>query len=168
MPGAISDAEQTKARIDELLKSEGLDSIVGPIDQFRPNWTLGDKGREALARYDQLKGAAFLQAYGLLRGGGAITDIEGKKAEQAMARLDRAQSEPEFRTALKDFRDAIGTGVSKLKQEGWRQRSGRTGGARRATSGQCSFSRCARPNFGAVGRKNNRRQDLRQDRRSMV
>lgn len=115
LPGAIADAEATKTKIDELLKNEGLNSIVGPLDQYRPTWLLGQSGNDALARYNQLKGQAFLQAYGLLRGGGAITDIEGKKAESAMARLDRAQSEPEFRQALRDFRDAIDTGVRKLR-----------------------------------------------------
>ncbi|OAF05469.1 hypothetical protein AYJ54_00760 [Bradyrhizobium centrolobii] len=125
LPGAVADAEQTKTKIDQLLNNEGLDSIVGPLDQFRPSWTLGEKGRDALARYNQLKGSAFLQAYGLLRGGGAITEVEGKKAEDAMARLDRAQSEADFRTALKDFRDAIDAGVSKLKA--------RAGGGAQAT-----------------------------------
>jgi flagellar protein FlgJ len=76
---------------------------------------LGEKGNDALARYKQLQGQAFLQAYNLLKGGGAITDIEGKKAESAMARLDRAQSEDTFKEALKDFRDAIESGITKLK-----------------------------------------------------
>jgi hypothetical protein len=115
LPGAVSDAEQTKTKIDQLLNSEGLDSIVGPLDQFRPSWTLGEKGRDALARYNQLKGSAFLSAYGLLKGGGAITEVEGKKAEDAMARMDRAQSEADFKQALRDFRDAIDVGVAKLK-----------------------------------------------------
>lgn len=115
LPAAVSDAEQTKAKIDQLLSNKGLDSIVGPIDQFRPSWTMGEGGRDALARYNQLKGSAFLSAYGLLKGGGAITEVEGKKAEDAMARLDRAQSEGDFRTALKDFRDAIDVGVAKLR-----------------------------------------------------
>jgi hypothetical protein len=115
LPGALADAERTKASIDQLLKHEGLSSIVGPLDQYRPSWSLGEAGNDALARYKQLQGQAFLQAYNLLKGGGAITDIEGKKAEAAMARLDRAQSEETFKEALKDFRDAIESGVNKLK-----------------------------------------------------
>lgn len=117
VPGAIADAEATKAKIDELIKHEGLSSIVGSFDQYRPSWTLGEKGNDALARYKQLQGQAFLQAYNLLKGGGAITDIEGKKAESAMARLDRAQSEETFKQALQDFRDAIEAGVNKLKMK---------------------------------------------------
>ena len=115
LPGALADAERTKTNIDQLLNHEGLNSIVGSLDQYRPTWMLGEKGNDALARYKQLQGQAFLQAYNLLKGGGAITDIEGKKAEAAMARLDRAQSEDTFKEALKDFRDAIESGVAKLK-----------------------------------------------------
>jgi hypothetical protein len=92
LPGALADAERTKASIDQLLNHEGLGSIVGPLDQYRPSWSLGESGNDALARYKQLQGQAFLQAYNLLKGGGAITDIEGKKAEAAMARLDRAKT----------------------------------------------------------------------------
>lgn len=115
LPGAVSDAEQTTKKINELLDHKGLDSIVGSIDQFRPAWTMSAEGKDALARYNQLKGTAFLQAYGLLRGGGAITEVEGVKAENAMARMDRSQSEGEFKAALKDFRDAVQVGLQKMR-----------------------------------------------------
>lgn len=52
----------------------------------------------------------------MLKGGGQITEIEGMKAEQAMARMDRAQSEAEFKQALTDFRDAVKAGMDKLRQ----------------------------------------------------
>lgn len=51
----------------------------------------------------------------MLKGGGAITDIEGQKAGDAMARLDRAQSEDEAKAALRDFRKAVDIGLTKLK-----------------------------------------------------
>lgn len=59
------------------------------------------------ARMDQLTGKAFLQAFESLKGGGQITQIEGEKATAAMARLKAAQSEPEYREALKDFRGSV-------------------------------------------------------------
>jgi flagellar protein FlgJ len=77
---------------------------------------MGSQGRDALARYDQLKGKAFLQAYSTLRGGGAITEVEGEKATNALARLNRAQDEETARTALKDFRDVVQTGVQRLRE----------------------------------------------------
>lgn len=52
---------------------------------------------------DQLQGQAFLQAYQGLRGGGQITEVEGKKAEQAMARLNAAQKDEDFLGAVKEL-----------------------------------------------------------------
>lgn len=120
----LATAEQAMREIDELANHPGLSSILGPLDQYRPSWSMGAQGRDALARYNQAKGRAFLQAYATLKGGGQITEIEGIKAEQAMARMDRAQDEAEFRQALKDFRDAIETGMRKL-----RERAGVSGSA---------------------------------------
>lgn len=112
----LAAADRTIQEIDALVKHPGLDSIVGPLDQYRGSTFLGSEGRDALARYDQLKGRAFLQAYAILKGGGPITNIEGQKAEDAMARMKRALSEDDFRTALKDFRDAVAEGMQKLRQ----------------------------------------------------
>lgn len=116
LPADLMQADQTIKNIDELLTSKGLDSIVGSVDQFRPSWTMGADGRDALTRLKQLQGGAFLQAYGLLKGGGQITEVEGGKAQDAMARMDRSLDEPHFRAALKDFRDAVEQGVAKMKE----------------------------------------------------
>jgi len=117
LPVDLATAERTVKEIDELINHPGLSAIVGPMDQFRPSWLLGDAGRDALARYNQAKGRSFLQAYATLKGGGQITEIEGLKAEQAMARMDRAQGEAEFKRALEDFRDAVRDGMAKLRQQ---------------------------------------------------
>lgn len=114
--GADIDAEQTKKKIDEFVSSKGFNEVFGQLDQYRPSWTHSNEGTDALARYKQLKGTAFLSAYTMLKGGGAITDIEGQKAGDAMARLDRAQSEDEAKAALGDFRKAVDIGLTKLKR----------------------------------------------------
>lgn len=115
IPAALIDAEETTKKIDDLLKNEGLDSVVGSLDQYRPSWALGESGRKALSQLEQLQGGAFLQAFNTLKGGGAITEIEGQKAERAIARMQRYQSENDFKEALMDFRDAVKTGVRKLQ-----------------------------------------------------
>lgn len=122
LPTDLATADQAITELDELIAHPGLSTIAGSFDQYRPAWTMGAKGKDALARFNQAKGRAFLQAFGMLKGGGQITEIEGIKAEQAMARMDRAQSEPEFIQALKDFRDAVASGREKLIQ-----RAGMTG-----------------------------------------
>ena len=114
LPTDLKAADDTVKQIDQLIASPGVNAIVGPMDQYRPSWTMGGSGRDALARYNQLKGKAFLQAYGMLKGGGQITEVEGQKAQDAMARMDRAQDETTFIQALKDFRDAVTEGRQKL------------------------------------------------------
>lgn len=56
---------------------------------------------------DQIQGQAFLQAYQSLRGGGQITEVEGKKAEQAFARLNTAQSDADYLDAVKELRSVL-------------------------------------------------------------
>jgi hypothetical protein len=109
-------AKDTIKKIDTFLtNTDGIAQMVGSFDQYRPNWTMGDKGREALTQFNQLKGKAFLEAYAALKGGGAITEMEGTKAGQALERMDRSLSEKEFMAAVKDFRDAVDIGMKKLQ-----------------------------------------------------
>ena len=51
----------------------------------------------------QLQGQTFLQAYQTLRGGGAITDIEGAKGTAALNAMNTAQTEEAFNKAADDF-----------------------------------------------------------------
>jgi hypothetical protein len=114
--GADLDAEATVKKIDQFTSSKGFSQIFGQLDQYRPSWTMDCDGTDALARYEQLTGVAFLSAYSMLKGGGAITDIEGQKAGAAMARLNRAQSEGEAKKALEDFKEAVDMGLKKLRR----------------------------------------------------
>lgn len=129
LPTDLATAEQAITELDELINHPGLSAIAGPMDQYRPSWAMGAEGRDALARFNQAKGRAFLQAFGMLKGGGQITEVEGLKAEQAMARMDRAQSEAEFKRALEDFRDAVKTGMDKMRQRAGAKAGGAAGAA---------------------------------------
>jgi len=76
----------------------------------------GSNTADYKARHDQLKGTVFLEAYQMLKGGGQITEIEGKKAESAMSRMDSAQSEVEYVRAAREFNQAVQAGARKLEQ----------------------------------------------------
>lgn len=115
IPAAVITAETTAKQIQGLLDSKGFESIFGSLDQYRPSWTMGASGKDALARWEQLQGTGFLQAFETLKGGGAITEMEGRKAGDAIARLQRYQSEAEARQALQDFKEAVETGMRKLR-----------------------------------------------------
>ncbi len=110
--------------IDEILNDPGLNGVVGPIQGGGGNNVddLGlaariyyrGKGLALIQKINQLQSTTWLAARQMLKGGGAITDYESKKAEAAMARLSRAQDEDGFRAALQDLKDAIEAGRAKL------------------------------------------------------
>jgi len=113
IPAAEVSAESLGSKIDSLLNDPYLSQVTGPLQGRMPNIT-GDAQR-VQSKIDQLSGEAFLQARQMLKGGGAITDFESQKAEAAMARLNTAQNDEDFVAALKEFKDAITTGLRKLQ-----------------------------------------------------
>lgn len=116
LPKTIASGEQTLKIIDELLRHPGRATATGLSGTIDPrNYVAGTQARDFQVRLDQLKGKAFLEAYSMLKGGGQITEIEGQKAENAMARLDRAQSDEEYVQALTDMQDVIRKGMERAK-----------------------------------------------------
>lgn len=105
LPLVEFNAENITRRVDELLADPGFKGIIGLKDYT--GILPGTPEQGALGRLKQIQGAAFLQAYQSLKGGGQITEIEGQKAEEALARLNRAQSEESFREAAEDFNREI-------------------------------------------------------------
>lgn len=121
---SMTDAESVISLIDEIAKDPALPGVTGSleggggnnVDEFSMGRRAyyGDAGLAVVQKIAQLQGNAWLGARALLKGGGAITDYESKKAEGAMARLSRAQGDAEFQAALKDLKDAIRDGMAKL------------------------------------------------------
>lgn len=128
-------AARTIKQIDDFVNSKGFSEVFGAIDQFRPNWTMSDKGRESLSQFKQLSGRAFLEGRTLLKGGGAITDFESAKAEAAIARLERSLNEQDAKMALKDFQDAVREGVAKLRAKAGTSGTSAASSAPSATTG---------------------------------
>lgn len=92
------------------------------LDHALALWTAGCRIRPKTPHASKaclivLQGGAFLQARQLLKGGGAITDYEGRKAEEAFARLNKAQSPADFKAALDDFNYFVQQGVKKLQSQ---------------------------------------------------
>jgi hypothetical protein len=55
----------------------------------------------------QIEGKTFLEAFESLRGGGAITEVEGAKGQQAISRMNKAQSEVEYIKAARELQDVV-------------------------------------------------------------
>lgn len=115
LASARETAKMVEKGVTDLLKDPGLDNVVGPVNSRLP--TFFPSSVRAETQIDALKGQAFLQARQMLKGGGAITDYEGAKAEAAFARMNNAQSPEDFRTALTDFNTAVQEGVKKLEAQ---------------------------------------------------
>jgi len=105
LPKVQSESQRTVALIDRALRHPGREVATGASSRLDPrNFLPGTEATNFRVLLDQLRGGTFLQAFQSLRGGGAITETEGRKAEQAIARLDTAQSDEEFIKALEDLR----------------------------------------------------------------
>jgi hypothetical protein len=130
LPKVIDTAEMTLNEIDGLIGKRdgdgnllrgqnphpGFQDAVGATYLPGLRFVPGTQAANFQARFDQIKGGAFLQAYETLKGGGAITNIEGEKGTSALNRMQLAQSEKEFITAAREFQAVIKTGVERAKK----------------------------------------------------
>jgi len=129
----LQDAERTQQRqkqiiqstvlvdqIDALLFDPALDQALGLEGFLRSkaaDLRLDQDTARVKGRLDQIVGKTFLQAYETLKGGGQITELEGKKAQEAQARLSTAQKPEDFREALREYRFYIEQGIKRLQGE---------------------------------------------------
>lgn len=118
--GAVAKGEQAVALIDQIANDPALPSILGIVQGNIPAGTPviggGQTGADLGAKIEQLQGQVFLEAFESLKGGGAITEIEGQKAERAKARLNRAQSPEAYRVALNELREVIELGMERARK----------------------------------------------------
>ncbi len=115
LPGNASMAGLINDQVEALKNDPYLPNMLGPIDSVLPN-TSEDAAR-VQGKMDQLSGGAFLQARQMLKGGGAITDFESGRAEQAFIRMNAAQSVEDYKAALDEFNAAVQAGVKKLEAQ---------------------------------------------------
>lgn len=102
---AYRTATQTLQNIDGVLKHPGIRMGTGMSSVL--NAIPGSDGYDFSLRVDQLKGQAFLQAFESLKGGGQITEAEGRKATEAIARLNTRLSTADFKVAVQELRDIV-------------------------------------------------------------
>lgn len=111
LPNVIANAEQTLKTIQSvksdpyLSRGTGMTSVLNNVP--------GTGGYDFGQKVEQLRGKTFLEAFNSLKGGGAITDVEGRKAENAIARLSTGQSEKSFREALNELEEVVTIGMER-------------------------------------------------------
>lgn len=119
-PKSIQQTDQLLTAIDDTLSdTEGLEQSVGGVGGLLGRQaeafpvTAGQ--RRFIPRLEQLKGKAFLQAFESLKGGGQITEIEGKKASDAIARLNTVQDPQDFVKSLQELREIVLSARARLQ-----------------------------------------------------
>jgi hypothetical protein len=142
LPKVITRAEEGLRLIDEMIGKQEVRDASGKVIQAatKPHpgfndtvgtlWSVvarnipGTDAADFRARFDQIKGASFLEAFESLKGGGAITEAEGIKATDAINRMSLAQSEKEFMSAARDLQEVVRKGVANAQRK-----AGGAGGA---------------------------------------
>jgi len=105
LPGVANDTENSIARIDELLKHPGLSQSVGVLLGRLPAVT--GPALDFQERLKQVSSAAWTNAVQTMRGLGALSNAEGARLVELNARLGRAKTEADFRTALRDAGESM-------------------------------------------------------------
>lgn len=113
MQNAASVAADALAVIDKAIAHPGRAISTGGTSLLMADRIPGTDAADFRAVRKQIEGKAFLQAFETLKGGGQITEIEGRKATEAIARLDVAQSDEEYLQALNDLRDVVARGYER-------------------------------------------------------
>lgn len=117
LPKVIQQGEDTIRLVDDLLKAPGKKLAVGTSSLLQIQHIPGTDAKEFMVRLNQLKGKQFLEAFQSLKGGGQITEVEGKKATEAISRMDNANTEADFDRAANEFKEIIRAGVSRAKEK---------------------------------------------------
>lgn len=121
LPGMQLVVDTMTSDINELLQHPGLDKATG-FRSVLKSIPGGDAANfEALLK--KVQGQAFLAQFEKLRGAGAITDVEGLKATNALASLDLAQDSKQFRAQLKGALETLKKGQEVLRQKAGRPAS---------------------------------------------
>jgi hypothetical protein len=114
-PQSVENANNMLSVLDKAINHPGRELATGFSSTFNKFQPAGSQARDFLTVTDQIKGAAFLQAFESLKGGGQITEVEGKKGTDAIARLNEAQSEGEYLAALNDFKAIVTRGKERAE-----------------------------------------------------
>lgn len=114
LPNVTAQAETMLGMINDLKTDKRRAGSTGGFDHFF-NAIPGTSGYDYQQKVNQLQGQTFLQAFNALKGAGQITEIEGKKATEALGRLNTAQSDDAFLTALNDLEGIVKAGVERAK-----------------------------------------------------
>lgn len=114
LPQVLEKATNITAQLQSLEMDPHLPNMVGPVAGRQPN--ISADAERVQAKMDQITGAAFLQAFESLKGGGQITEIEGRKATEAITMLQNVRMKPDdYKAAIDALKKIVRNGVIRAK-----------------------------------------------------
>ena len=119
-PQVEATAKKTINQVRNLLKHPGFRAAVGAINLEKafssvPLLGEGTEVTDFNLALEQVKGGQFLEAIKSLRGTGAITEMEGRAATQAISDMSTAQSEEAFTNSANDFINIVQGALDRAK-----------------------------------------------------
>jgi hypothetical protein len=112
----IANAQQAINDLDAILNHPAKNTYTGGGALNPGQYIPGSQGVDFRNRMEHAKGQAFLSAFDMLRGGGAISDAEGNKATAAINRMNQSLSTKDFDAAIKDAQKILQDGIERAKQ----------------------------------------------------
>ena len=108
LPKVVAKSDEMVRVIDDLIKHPGRKTATGFSSVIDPrNYVPGTDAYNFAALHNQIAGQAFLQAFESIKGGGQITEVEGKKATQAITRIKQGLSDAEYVKELNTLRQIV-------------------------------------------------------------
>lgn len=116
LPRVEQNAAQTLDILERMEKHPGREGSTGFIQGMLPSRTGEQVDFQSLV--DQTQGQSFLQAFQMLKGGGQITEIEGKKATDAISRLGNQRlSDKDYLQAISDLKEVVANGLARARKQ---------------------------------------------------
>ena len=147
LPNIIDNGNYQIQLLDRMKDHPGLKYATG-VYSLAPTIP-GTEQADFRALKDQITGGQFLQAYQTLKGAGAITEVEGGKAQNAVARMQASQSEQAFKDAATEYQEIIKRGMERAQSMAQGRPQAATGGIGGAASIP-TFSDPGDPAFAAL------------------
>jgi hypothetical protein len=118
LPKVTSQADSAIRTVDDILSHAGFSEVVGFPDILTGIVSPpGTNARGAKAKFRQLEGQIFTQAFESIKGGGAITEKEGEKATVALAALmDPGIKQVEWERNAEIFKNSIKKMVNRQRE----------------------------------------------------
>jgi hypothetical protein len=121
LPQTEQTAREALSLAAKLIRHPGFEAAVGMPNPFKGGFGLfnipGTPAADFANMSKQARSKTFMAARESLKGAGQVTDFEGQKAETALAAMDAATSESEYKRALQDYVDAIAAGVQIARKQ---------------------------------------------------